>query len=193
MIKALSITCLIFLIGCATWPMGIEQNRQNLMKLELGMGKADVVKIMGNPYDREVHQLPDGSGLEFLIYLTRYTDSGAISDSDKTPICFNNGKVTGWGWDSYMSEKQKYNLRSDVHLANVQSAPTQGVDQTAYGLMAVGRVLNNYGQQRQESQRQYQQSVERTIEQQRQNSRSLDTDCQEVLGHWNCKTKQNPF
>lgn len=188
--------CLIFFMGCATWPMGIEKNRQNLMKLELGMGKAEVVKIMGNPYDREVHQLPDGSGLEFLIYLTRYTDSGSIPDSDKTPICFNNGKVIGWGWDSYVSEKQKYNLPTDVHFANVQSAPSQGMNQSTYGLMAVGQVLNNYGQQQQENQRQYEQSVERMLEQQRidaQNKRSYDTDCYEIGGHVKCNTKRSPF
>ena len=99
--------------GCATWyansPWGIDNNRKNLMKLEIGMSKQEVINIMGIPYNREAYSTPDGQ-LDFLIYLTKYTDSGSIPDSDTTPICFVNGKVTGWGRNFYEKQKQRYEI-----------------------------------------------------------------------------------
>ena len=80
------------------------------MKLEVGMSKQEVINILGNPYNRDAYTTPDGSVLEFLIYLTKYTDSGSIPDSDTTPICFLNGKVTGWGRNFYEQQQQKYQL-----------------------------------------------------------------------------------
>ena len=101
----------VLISGCAsTMPWGIERTRNNLMKLELGMSKQEVIDIMGSPYNREAYTLLNGQALEFLIYLTKYTDSGPIPDSDTTPICFLNGKVTGWGRNFYISEKQRYEI-----------------------------------------------------------------------------------
>jgi len=90
-------------------PWDIEKNRSNLMKLEVGMSKKEVIDIMGMPYNREAYAVPGGS-LEFLIYLTKYTDSGSIPDSDTTPVCFMDGKVTGWGRNFYVQQQQKYQL-----------------------------------------------------------------------------------
>lgn len=101
----------LFLYGCAsTMPWDIDKNRNNLMKIEVGMSKQQVIEIMGQPYNREAYTTPDGSVLEFLIYLTKYTDSGSISDSDTTPICFLNDKVTGWGRNFYIDQKQRYEI-----------------------------------------------------------------------------------
>jgi len=99
--------------GCAStsmMPWGIEKARNNLMKLELGMSKQEVINIMGTPYNREAYTTNDGQALEFLIYLTRYTYEGSIPDSDTTPICFLNGKVTGWGRNFYQQQKQRYEI-----------------------------------------------------------------------------------
>ena len=99
---------------CASYwhslPWSIDSNRRNLMKLEIGMAKQEVISVMGNPYNREAYALPDGKPLEFLIYLTKYTDSGSIPDSDTTPICFVDGKVTGWGRNFYEQQKQRYEI-----------------------------------------------------------------------------------
>ena len=101
----------MLLYGCAsTMPWDIDRNRNNLMKLEVGMSKQQVVGVMGQPYNREAYTTPDGSVLEFLIYLTKYTDSGSIPDSGTTPICFLNDKVTGWGRNFYISQKQRYEI-----------------------------------------------------------------------------------
>lgn len=114
MIKVINLLVLVvFLNGCvssSTMPWGIERTRKNLMKLELGMSKQEVIDIMGSPYNREAYVTPDGQSLEFLIYLTKYTYSGSIPDTDTTPICFLNGKVTGWGRNFYISEKQRYEI-----------------------------------------------------------------------------------
>jgi len=103
----------ILVSGCASssvMPWGIEKTRNNLMKLEINMSKQQVLEIMGSPYKREAYLTPDGKALEFLIYLTQYTDSGSIPDTDTTPICFVDGKVTGWGRNFYVKEKQRYEI-----------------------------------------------------------------------------------
>ena len=80
------------------------------MKLEVGMSKEEVINIMGKPYNREAYTTSDEKALDFLIYLTKYTDGGSIPDNNTTPICFLNGKVTGWGRNFYISEKQRYEI-----------------------------------------------------------------------------------
>ena len=102
----------VLISGCASssvMPWGIEKARNNLMKLELGMSKQEVINVMGMPYNREAYSTSDGQ-LDFLIYLTKYTDSGSIPDSDTTPICLLNGKVTGWGRNFYEKQKQRYEI-----------------------------------------------------------------------------------
>ena len=71
--KMLSLLVLGALIcGCAaTMPWSIEKSRNNLMKLEVGMSKQEVVDIMGNPYNREAYTTAEGKVLDFLIYLLR--------------------------------------------------------------------------------------------------------------------------
>ena len=110
--KTISFLMIVTLLsGCAfTMPWDIERNRNNLMRLEAGMSKQQVIDVMGQPYNREAYTAPDGNVLEFLIYLTKYTDSGSIPDSDTTPVCFLNGKVTGWGRNFYVSQKQRYEI-----------------------------------------------------------------------------------
>jgi len=111
--KIICLLALVLLVsGCASssvMPWGIEKTRNNLANLELGMSKQEVINIMGMPYNREAYSTPDGP-LDFLIYLTKYTDSGSIPDSDTTPICLLNGKVVGWGRNFYEQQKQRYEL-----------------------------------------------------------------------------------
>ncbi len=97
--------------GCATstMPWDIDRARNNLMKLELGMSKQEVTSVMGLPYQREAYVTPEGN-VEYLIYLTKYTNKGSIPESDTTPICLLNGKITGWGRNFYEQQKQKYEV-----------------------------------------------------------------------------------
>lgn len=76
------------------------------MNIDIGMTKKEVVSIMGQPYTREVYQLPDESVLEFLIYRTYYE----IGREEMTPICLKDNKVIGWGRNFYEQQQQKYQL-----------------------------------------------------------------------------------
>lgn len=98
------VACTLTLASCyslSMYPWGIERTRANLIKLEVNMTKEQVVSIMGAPYAREVFPAEDGRPIEILLYLTQYTDSGSIPDSDKTPVCLIDGKVIGWGRNFY--------------------------------------------------------------------------------------------
>ena len=129
------ITSLLF--GCTAYmATQLEEvrgrNRINLIKLELGMSKSDVLSIVGtsvdtlksdqptdkassriinNPYKSSAISIEDKS-IEILYYYTDLkSDDGAITDDELTPIVLINGKVTGWGWDYWHDTAQKYEIR----------------------------------------------------------------------------------
>lgn len=84
--------------GCGAVNDGVNlytssSNRSALNKLAVGMTRAEVVAIMGDPHKREA----DGRA-EFLVYRTETYDHG---DSSFTPIVLIDGKVTGWGRNFY--------------------------------------------------------------------------------------------
>jgi hypothetical protein len=109
----------VVLIGCAghtakAWEKVRTRNQQALLELEIGMSKANTLRILGtdedkirkgltgssripNPFKRENYQSDDGL-VEVLFY---YTDvqkwDGTITDDELTPIFFKNGKLIGWG------------------------------------------------------------------------------------------------
>jgi hypothetical protein len=107
---------LVMLMSCqsgSTFPWGIERARANLNRLEVGMTKDQVLAIMGKPYSREVFPDEAGRPVEILIYVTQYTESGAIPDSDKTPVCLRDGKVVGWGRNFYeRTQKQEITIKA---------------------------------------------------------------------------------
>ncbi len=93
-------------------------NRQNLLKLSVGMSKEQAIETMGHtsgggrygeptvnsPYKSEI--LPGkGKTFEVLYYYTDvestvYTANPAtVLDSELTPLIFDNGKLIGWGED----------------------------------------------------------------------------------------------
>ena len=120
--------------GCAT--MSISQatalNRGNLLKLNIGVNRNEVVNIMGNqsvaaryinswgiptdltinnPYRSEILQGKD-KVFEVIYYVTDdKNNDGAISDDELTPLVFDNGKLIGWGWSFLQENIQKYEIR----------------------------------------------------------------------------------
>jgi hypothetical protein len=82
-----------------------EQNRANLLKLNLGMTKEQVINAMGDPYKTEMYQI-DGKPIEFWLYLTegRSIRDQGISDINFTPLAFSNGTLQGWGRNYYDNE-----------------------------------------------------------------------------------------
>jgi len=133
---------LLFLIsGCATVSLQdvTSMNRQNLLRLSVGMTKNEVLNVMGaetktakvalhqygnwaetpveniiinNPYRNEILKSKDDKVFEVIYYVTdvRKSDNN-ISDDELTPLVFDNGKLIGWGWSFLNDNVQKYELR----------------------------------------------------------------------------------
>ncbi|MFH1094388.1 MAG: DUF3192 domain-containing protein [Candidatus Omnitrophota bacterium] len=131
--------CCLGLVGCATMSDVINPNRENLMKLSIGMTKDEVIKIMGkdtktayknpamlnilsygmaaesqkisNPYRSEILPGKDKT-LEVWYYVTDdKTGKGIITDDCLTPLVFDNGKLIGWGQGFLQDNAQKYEIR----------------------------------------------------------------------------------
>jgi len=107
-------------------------NRTNLLKLSMGMSKAEAITAMGtapatayyrdnfgfqqsftinNPYRSEILQGKDKT-FEVLYYATDVKkDDNAITDDELTPLVFDNGKLIGWGWSFLQDNAQKYEIR----------------------------------------------------------------------------------
>ena len=107
----------LFLIGCEArdWePTG--WNREKLNELEVGMTKAKVLEIMGEPYRREAQ-----NENEWLLYAVEnkmgFNDLGHyVRKPDRqwlTPLLFQNGKLMGWGQNYWTTEEQKLDLKID--------------------------------------------------------------------------------
>ncbi len=80
-----------------------QKNNANLMTVEIGQSRGELLKIMGTPDNREAYQLPHKRIVEFLFYRTegwsRYQQMD--TDSQFTPVAIRNGKVSGWGRNYY--------------------------------------------------------------------------------------------
>lgn len=98
-------------------------NRQNILKLEIGMTKQDATRIMttrkiswpllkiSNPYKSEILK-GKSKTFEVLYY---YTDKkradDVISDDELTPLVFDGEILIGWG-NLFLSETiSKYEIR----------------------------------------------------------------------------------
>lgn len=132
--KPLYLLFLVILLGgCATLSTATSTNRENLLKLSIGMSKVDAVNIMGtktmvannllfnqgqrpvlkinNPYRSEILQGKDRT-FEVLYYVTDdKTGSGVITDDDLTPLVFDDGKLIGWGRSFLQDNAQKHEIR----------------------------------------------------------------------------------
>jgi len=113
------ITLLAFVLlttGCSSIANVTTPNRERLLKLSLGMGQKEALKLMGtrrmvakpdlfetivinNPYRSEILEDKDGKYYEILYYVTENKyDDGVIKDEDLTPLVFNSDKILlGWG------------------------------------------------------------------------------------------------
>jgi len=101
----------IFLIsllaGCG--PMkGIEasRNRNRLANLKVGITKAEVREIMGNPYKNEFYE-----NAEIWFYITEWQRDGYTTSDEMTPLVFKDERLIVWG-SSFIDENlKKYELR----------------------------------------------------------------------------------
>jgi len=111
------------LAGCAGLETMRATNRENLLKLSIGMTKQEVLYTMEtrtisskghritNPYRSETLQGKD-KALEVLYYYTDVKRSdGEITEDELTPIVFDDSKVIGWGWGFLQDNKEKYGIK----------------------------------------------------------------------------------
>lgn len=99
------------------------KNRENLLRLSLGMEKFEVLQIMGtqtvdytnNPYKVETPLGRDGNLYEVLFYNTEQKNKDhVITDDELVPLVFNNNTLVGWGW-AFLSEiVPNYQYQIDV-------------------------------------------------------------------------------
>src|SRR5262245_54786362 len=89
----------VWLAGCGMVQQAqVSNTRSSLSRLEVGMTKAEVIAIMGEPRSREAQ-----GNTEFLISRTELTfnDRRDYADSSFTPVVIVNGRVAGWARNFY--------------------------------------------------------------------------------------------
>ena len=110
LVSALLGVCITGCIGAAL--LSQERNRENMMRLSIGMPKSTVVSIMGsvndadigtqsNPYMRETVPARDGQVYDVFYY---WTEAGL------TPVAFANERLAGIGWPFI----DRYDLRVSI-------------------------------------------------------------------------------
>lgn len=118
--KALLLVLCLGLVGCATISVYkiASNNKNNLLKLRVGMTEQEVLNIMGtkkirsniwnfytvinNPYRSEIIQAPSEKTFKVLYYVTDAIQSTtwetySVKNNDLTPLVFENGKFIGCG------------------------------------------------------------------------------------------------
>lgn len=126
--KFLIVLLCLGLVGCYTLADFRMENRQNLLKLSIGMTKQEVLDIMGdktirdeiitanNPYRSEIIQGKNKT-LEVLYYYTDIKTYDAwlgykgIADDELTPLVFDEGKLIGWGNSFLDTNIQKHEIK----------------------------------------------------------------------------------
>ena len=137
--KFLILVLCLGLTGCASISQVTSPNRENLLKLHIGMTKEESLEVMGkgvstayaygamtnimsfgmtsdsvkitNPYRSEILQGKDKT-LEIIYYVTDVKSVDlAITDDELTPLVFDEGKLLGWGWSFLQDNVQKYEIR----------------------------------------------------------------------------------
>ena len=88
----------ILLSGCGYWSK--SENFENSSRLRVGMTKAQVLEIMGEPLDENFSK-PD---VWYYYIETRWHD-GQNTIDECMPLVFKNDKLTGWGNAYYNNER----------------------------------------------------------------------------------------
>lgn len=110
--------CLCSFIGCVagkTHKGAMQFYNDQLLLLEMGMSKEDVLDRMGKPQLNEAYESLKGKSVVIYYYYTHGTGSfgtdDAVEKSECTPVVFENGRLVGWG-----DEFHKAKLEVDVNI-----------------------------------------------------------------------------
>ncbi|HNR14872.1 MAG TPA: DUF3192 domain-containing protein [Thermodesulfobacteriota bacterium] len=115
---------LLLISGCATQSENVRiENRENLLRLSVGMKKFEVLQIMGtqtyetinNPYKVETPRGGNGELYEVLFYHTELKNKDdLIADDELTPIVFLDNRLIGWGWAFLSSVVPNYQYQRHI-------------------------------------------------------------------------------
>ena len=113
-----AVCCAVIFAGCSTVNpyMRAKENVENSKRLRVGMTKAEVLAIMGEPLREESFNRPD---LWYYYFETNWLD-GLITEDECFPLVFSNGKLVGWGNSFY----SRYRLESRDRIPAV-AVPVQ--------------------------------------------------------------------
>jgi outer membrane protein assembly factor BamE (lipoprotein component of BamABCDE complex) len=121
-LSAISMAMLFLFSGCFMCSTGYFEaasNREKMSTLRIGMTKARVVQIMGEPLKKEVYSRPD---VWFYYTQSRWTD-GQCTRDECSPVVFKKGKVIGWGNDYYL---RNYEFKDwDEELYSIEQLKNQ--------------------------------------------------------------------
>ena len=100
--------------GCESVnPVKIAQkNVENSKRLRVGMTKAQVLEIMGEPVKNESFNRPD---IWFYYFETNWLD-GFVTEDECFPLLFQDGKLIGWGNSFYT----RYRIEKRDQIPNVE-------------------------------------------------------------------------
>ncbi len=77
-------------------------NLKQIGRLDLGIQKGDVIRLLGSPDISEAKATSDGEELLVLFYRTHHVKSDGITTRDEcTPLLFKNDQLIAWGADAY--------------------------------------------------------------------------------------------
>lgn len=87
--------CTGLLTGCS-WSEA-SRNLENARALRIGMTKAQVLEIMGEPVENEIFTRPD----VWFYFIEPVWMDGLTTEDECMPLVFENGKLIGWGNEYY--------------------------------------------------------------------------------------------
>ena len=80
-----------------------KRNNENMMLLNIGQSKEEILQIMGTPAKREAYKLEAERVVEFWFYRTSGWSMRDMGDMDYqfTPMALEDDELVGWGRNYY--------------------------------------------------------------------------------------------
>lgn len=85
-----------------SWQERETFNFKQIGRLDLGIPKGDVIRLLGSPDISEAKATEAGEEVLVLFYRTHHVKSDGITTRDEcTPLLFKNDQLIAWGADAY--------------------------------------------------------------------------------------------
>ena len=104
--------------GCFPWDT-IRRNVENSRSLRVGMTKAEVLEVMGEPIRNENFCKPD----LWYYYIEMVWGDGLVTEEECMPLVFENGRLIGWGNDFLLDYRLK--RKTQVPELNPEHLPPE--------------------------------------------------------------------